>query len=107
MSAVACDRWADWSLTPLPTSAGGKVTVEMEREVVDGRLGSTLVIYMVEGELKRPIREVTWVFEGVGEEDEGGPSVWVGLYAAKPTKDEDDASRELRVLFEGLEIETA
>ena len=38
VSTVACDRWADWSLLPLPTatSGGTSVTVEMEREVLEG-----------------------------------------------------------------------
>ena len=112
VSTVVCDRWADWSLVPLPASAGGgKVTIEMEREVEDdGQLGSTLVVYLVEGESKRPVREATWVFEGVGKEEKGDqdrPDVWVGVYAAKPTEDKEDATRELKVIFEGLEIETA
>ncbi|MCJ1263513.1 hypothetical protein MMC22_003383 [Lobaria immixta] len=101
VSTVACDRWADWSLWPLQ---GGKVTVEMEREVVDGKRTSTLWIYMVDGETRRPVREVTWVFDGV---DEGnGGDCWVGVYAAKPTKDEDDGSRQLKVIFNGIKIET-
>lgn len=101
VSAVACDRWADWSLWPLE---GGKVTMEMEREIVDGKPTSTLWVYVVDGEKRRPIREVTWVFEGV---DEGnGEDCWVGVYAAKPSKDEDDGNRQLKVLFNGLRIET-
>lgn len=102
VSTVACDRWADWGLWPLE---GGKVTVEMEREVADGKLTSTLWVYVVEGERRRPVREVTWVFDGV---DEGkGGDCWVGVYAAKPTKDEDDEKRQLKVVFNGVRIETS
>lgn len=80
------------------------MTVEMEREVVDGKRTSTLWIYMVDGETRRPVREVTWVFDGVDEGNEG--DCWVGVYAAKPTKDEDDGSRQLKVIFNGIRIET-
>lgn len=79
------------------------MTVEMEREVVDGKPTSTLWVYIVDGET-RPVREVTWVFDGV---DGGkGGDCWVGVYAAKPTKDEDDESRQLKVIFNGITIET-
>lgn len=36
VSTVACDRWADWSLAPLPEASSGKVTVELTRDVRDG-----------------------------------------------------------------------
>lgn len=101
VSTVACDRWADWSLWPLESDT---VTIEMEREVKAGKPTSTLWVYIVDGEKRRPVREVTWVFDGV---DEGkGSDCWVGVYAAKPTKDEDDEKRELQVLFNGVRIET-
>ena len=116
VSTVACDRWADWSLLPLPTatsggtSGGTSVTVVMEREVLEGVGGSTLCVYVVEGVEKRVVREVTWVFEEVnGEGEEEGEldgECWVGVYAAKPTKDEGDGGRELSVEFGGLVVET-
>ncbi|MCJ1466994.1 hypothetical protein MMC07_005616 [Pseudocyphellaria aurata] len=101
VSTVACDRWADWSLWPLES---GTVTIEMEREVKAGKPTSTLWVYIVDGEKRRPVREVTWVFEGV--DDGKGSDCWVGVYAAKPTKDDDDEKRELQVLFSGVKIET-
>ncbi|KAK3168100.1 hypothetical protein OEA41_004546 [Lepraria neglecta] len=116
VSTVACDRWADWSLLPLPTatsrgtSGGTSVTVGMEREVLEGVGGSTLCVYVMEGVEKRVVREVTWVFEEVnGEGEEEGEldgECWVGVYAAKPTKDEGDGERELSVEFGGLVVET-
>ena len=116
VSTVACDRSADWSLLPLPTatsegtSGGASVTVEMEREVLEGVGGSTLFVYVMEGVEKRVVREVTWVFEKVdgegGEEGELDGECWVGVYAAKPTKDEGDGGRELSVEFGGLVVET-
>lgn len=133
VSAVACDRWADWSLHEPPLT-NGKVTMEIEREVIhnanNGEMRtSTLWIYVVEErggnrEKRRAVREVSWVFEdvarnnyyGYGNEDEeveGDNSAaagdqrecWVGVYAAKPNKNEGD-EEGLEVVFEGLEIET-
>ncbi len=52
---------------------------------------------------RRPLREVTWVFE----EEEG--ECWIGVYAAKPLKDEGDekGKKSLEVQFRGLEVEMA
>lgn len=92
------------------TSGGTSVTIEMEREVREGVRGSTLCVYVVEGVEKRVVRKVTWVFEevdGKGEEEgELGGECWIGVYAAKPTKDEGDGGRELSVEFGGLVVET-
>ena len=104
VSTVACDRWADWSLVPLTGTT--TATVEMEREVKDGELTSTLWIYMVDGEERRPLREVSWIFESA-EGDAGTDDCWVGIYAAKPTKDEDDKSHHLQVVFNHVDVETA
>ena len=52
-STVSCDRWADWSLLPLD---GTGLTVEMEREVKDGKLTSTLWVYVVQGVERKPVR---------------------------------------------------
>ena len=135
VSAVACDRWADWSLHDPPLT-NGKVTMEIEREVrIDNinaqkkgerKKTSTLWIYVVEDqggskEKRRAVREVSWVFEDALKEREGKEGVddgkgpvgtqerecWVGVYAAKPNKDEGDEKGEegLEVVFEGLEVE--
>lgn len=123
VSAVACDRWADWSLHDHPPLTNGKVTMEIEREVVpvvnnnakkNGekmRRTSTLWIYVVEEqggnrEKRRAVREISWVFEddvaarnneneNEDEEDDSIAAVageqrecWVGVYAAKPNKNE-------------------
>lgn len=90
LSAVAKDRFADWSLLPVP-SGGGAATLEMVKEE-DG----SLWIYLVEGVSKAPIREVTWVFEEVGVKE-----CWVGVYAARP----GDKGGELEVHFGHLIVE--
>ena len=101
-SIVSCDRAADWSMAPLATSGdGGALTIEMEREERAGQLTSTLWVYVIEGETRRPVREVTWAFADVEEE------CWVGVYAAKPKPDQDGAERELVVQFDGVQIDAA
>ena len=97
VGAVACDRWADWSLAPWD---GDTVTVEMERETRDGWQTSTLWIYVVEGAARRPIREVTWAFA----DNEAG-ECWVGVYAAKPKPDADNPERDLEVTFSDVQVE--
>ena len=102
VSTVACDQWADWSLWPLK---GEMATIEIERETTkDGARTSTLWVYIVEGPRRTPVREITWVFDGADEREEG--DCWVGIYAAKPNRDEDDGNRHLKVEFEGLKVET-
>lgn len=101
MSVVAADEWADWSLLPLSPEdeEAGKMTVEMEREIEDGVFNSVLRISLVDGKGgKTPIREVTWAFHDLDENDE----LLVGIYAAKPTKDDTEG---LVVNFEGFKIE--
>jgi len=91
ISTVAADRWADWSLLPLP-SGGQAATVEMERAADD-----SLWIYLIEGVKRTPIREVTWVFENEDAE------CWIGAYAARPAEGEGN----LAVKFVHLVVETA
>ena len=103
IGTVTCDTWADWSLTEF---GGNEVTVEMEREVEKGEKTSSLWVYIVEAEgKKKPIREITWVFNPLdGNEQEN--HYGVGAYAAKPTPDEDEKESRLEVSFNNFEIET-
>jgi uncharacterized protein len=91
VSTVGADRWADWSLVQVGIKEGKTVTLEMEGD------GDTLWIYVVDGEKRVPIREVTWIL-GAGEAD---VVVWVGVYAASPKPD----GNVLEVKFEGWELE--
>ena len=96
MSTVAADAWADWSLVSAPIHEGG-VTLEIERKEKD----DTLWIYVIDGQTKVPIREVTWVLSEPDAE-----VCWVGVYAATPTiGGPDDESKPLTVKFEGWELE--
>ncbi|KAG8746977.1 hypothetical protein FRC10_002776 [Ceratobasidium sp. 414] len=69
--------YSDWSLVPTPPGTTS-VTIEAARE----KGGPSLYIYIVEGEQKTLIREVTWVFHG----SDPLAMLGVGVYAARPTK---------------------
>ncbi|KAB5593298.1 hypothetical protein CTheo_3216 [Ceratobasidium theobromae] len=95
--ATPAGGYADWSLVPL--QAGTSATIEVTPE----KGGSTLYVHLLDGERKTLIREVTWVFQGKHDLLLG-----VGVYAARPTKLEGEATlkgESLAVHFEGLEIE--
>lgn len=81
LSTVAKDRWADWSLLPVPSKGLG-ATLEVVREPET----NSLWVYLIEGIQKSPLREVTWVFE----EEANVQDFWVGVYAARPLSEEGD-----------------
>ncbi|KAH7338354.1 hypothetical protein B0J17DRAFT_662215 [Rhizoctonia solani] len=92
--ATPSGGYADLSLV----STGGK---SVAIEVVAKQ--PSLEVYLVEGDKRVLIRQVTWVFQE-GQELLLG----VGVFAARPTKIEGEAvgkGEALAVLFEGLEIE--
>lgn len=99
VSTVGRDKWADWSLLPVPSLSssaaagdGVGVTVEMARE------GNSLWVYLLDSGGERvPIRKVTWAFE-----QDAGKECWIGAYAARPNK---EAGGALDVKFANLEIE--
>jgi regulation of enolase protein 1 (concanavalin A-like superfamily) len=105
VSVVFADKWADWSLSPVPAGAvgeaahGTKLEVKMER--VHEEDSKSLLRISVKGPEGKwtPIREVTWFFEGEKEDE----VAWCGVYTAKPTVGDD---KELNVQFEGLEVVT-
>ncbi|KLO06846.1 hypothetical protein SCHPADRAFT_909993 [Schizopora paradoxa] len=95
LSTVAARDWADWSLLPLSSKS---VAIEVEREPIDAAngKGSSIWVYMVDGEKKVAVREVTWAFEIEGD-------MKVGLYAARPTGPHDET--KLQVQFDNFEYE--
>jgi len=113
VSTVATSRWSDWSLVPLPESAGGKLTIQVERETKGAERVESLWIYIVNDETgeKLGIREITWWFrhDVAGSdkpEDEANRSLLIGVYGARPTVP-DGAGREkeeLDVKLEGFEV---
>ncbi|KAG8749745.1 hypothetical protein FRC12_013252 [Ceratobasidium sp. 428] len=96
--ATPAHGYSDWSLVPTPPG-----TTSVTIEVVRQQDGPGLYIYIVDGDKKTMIREVTWVFHGSDPQGMLG----VGVYAARPTKVEGETEKgeALSVHFEGLEIE--
>jgi regulation of enolase protein 1 (concanavalin A-like superfamily) len=94
VSTVAADAAADWSLVKEGVH-DGKATIELIRDAKD----DTLWIYIIDGEKKIPIREVTWALS-----EPGSGECWVGVYAATPNPVE--TGKSLEVKFEGWELET-
>ena len=77
--------------------------MEFAREAIPETDQPSLWVYLVEdGGRRRPIREVTWAFDGGPGGEEG---CWVGVYAAKPTPTQGDPSEGLEVRFSELTIE--
>lgn len=99
-ATVACDAWADWSLSDVKGKAGGDwVTVRVE----SGRdeLGRSLWVYQVSEGEKVPLREVCWVF-GHGEPE--GWEIAVEAYACRPEKGTAEA---LSVEFRDFDVRWA
>ncbi|KAH7037717.1 uncharacterized protein B0I36DRAFT_314682 [Microdochium trichocladiopsis] len=72
LSAVGCDRFADWHVSPLARkSADGTVTLEVVREGDEN--GKSIWIYQLildeEGKVKekQPMREICWFLADEGE----------------------------------------
>lgn len=98
VAVVATDRWSDCALQ---VHSRERVTIEFQRQInEDGQLGPKLWVWVVEGEQRSLIREITWVFEEGGT-NEG--TMTVGAYACRPHK----GSGELVVSFSGFEVKTA
>ncbi|KAJ1304340.1 hypothetical protein OPQ81_005497 [Rhizoctonia solani] len=94
--ATPLGGYSDWSLVP---TGSKNVTIEVASE----QGGPSLYVYLVEGETKTLVREVTWVFQ-----EKHDLLLGVGVYAARPVKLEGEESGKgepLPVRFEGLEIE--
>lgn len=98
-ATVACDSWADWSLSDVKKGKDGDwVTVLVENGT--DVLGKSFWIYQVVDGEKVPLREVCWVF------GHGDPEKWelsVEAYACRPAKD----AAELVVEFKDLDVQWA
>ncbi len=112
VSTVATSRWSDWSIVPLPESAGGKITLQVEREVKEGTRVESLWIYIVNEETgeRQGIREITWWFRhdilGGNKQDSDARCLLVGVYGARPTVPDGEGreNEELVVHLDGFEV---
>lgn len=103
LSTVSCDRWADWSVTPLPASgtsaAPGSIWTTIAIEKTADEHGTSLWVFLVlDSGDKVPLREICWVY------GDGDPTAWrleVSAMAARPAK---TAGAALEVQVRGLEV---
>ncbi|CAJ2505903.1 Uu.00g000330.m01.CDS01 [Anthostomella pinea] len=109
LSTVACDRYADWSISALsrPVDPARGVTLEAVRESDEN--GRSIWVYQVvldekgEREVERiPLREICWV---LADEDEDAGEGWVldvSPLVARPAK---GAREPLSVSFKEFGVE--
>lgn len=102
LSTVACDRWADWSVSSLPDAdakKGAWTTISAEKE--HDEHGTSIWIYcMLESGEKVALREICWVFG----DDPAGWEVEVSAMAARPAK---TAKADLEVAVRDVDVKWA
>lgn len=76
-----------------------KATFEAVKE------GHSLWIYAVKDGKRQPLREVKWAFIDYLDEQKQYEEMRVGVYAAKPTPEDDDAKAQVEVSFADLQVE--
>lgn len=105
LGVVGTDILSDWSLSPITEKYAGnaKATILIERD------GTDAWVYVLEGSGKtkkrRQLRQVTWAFNA---DDEQGlaDEIYVGIYGAKPTRDQADPRYKIPVSFSVFALNT-
>lgn len=95
VSTVAKDKWADWSLRPVPSESSSGTTIEIE----SASDGSIWVWLLGSNGQRSPLREVTWWGDLGGQTE-----IWIGVYVAKPAPHGE--KDHLVVHFDDLDIQT-
>ncbi len=104
LSTVACERYADWSVTPLPLPTAGDdakiwTTISVVKET-DVHGTSLWVYHILENDEKVPLREIAWVY---GDE----PDRWQVEVVAMAARPEKNASASLEVEVRDMEVKWA
>ncbi|KAL8381560.1 hypothetical protein RB595_005713 [Gaeumannomyces hyphopodioides] len=108
LGTVATDNWSDWSLSPVPDEAiflpegapGGKQgfsKVVVEKGGDDPKAPTLWVRLVTEEGVKKPLREITWVFDTAIADWE----LEVAAYVARP----QPANDTLTATFQGLDVQ--
>ncbi len=97
IATASADRGADMSL--LQTGLKGEKKNEVALEMINEK--NALWIYVVDGQKRVPIREVTWAFSG----SEEGRECWVGVLAARPSASPEGDDTGLVVDFKDFELD--
>ena len=112
VGSVATTQWSDWALLPLGKEKGGKVTIQVERQVKEGAKLDSLWVYIVDEETGRKMeaRQITsWFTHDIPEGSNvtsDNRRLLIGVYAARPTvpAGEGRENEELAVKLEGFEV---
>lgn len=114
VGSVVTSRWSDWALVPMGKEKGGKVTIQVERQVKEGEKLDSLWVYIVDEETGRKMeaRQITWWFrhdildQKISKVTSDNRCLLIGVYAARPTvpAGEEREHEELAVKFEGFEV---
>ena len=114
VSSVATSQWSDLALEQLGKEKGGKVTIQVEREVKDGKKQDSLWVYVVDEGTgrKMAVRQITWWFaqdimnQKSSKRTSDNRRLLIGVYAARPTvpAGEGKEHEELVVKFERFEV---
>jgi uncharacterized protein len=114
VASVATGRWSDCGVVPLGKEKGGKVTIQVERLVKEGKKTDGLCVYIVDEETgrKMEIRQITWWFtqdildQEISKETSDNRCLFIGVYAGRPTvpAGEGREHEELAVKLEGFEV---
>ncbi|WYZ35315.1 hypothetical protein EsH8_I_001591 [Colletotrichum jinshuiense] len=101
LSTVACDRWADWSVTPLASFEDSKTITVLVEQGRDGLGKSFWVYYVKQDGTKEPLREICWVY---GDDDASGKdwNLTVGALVARPAK---ETKESLEVQFKDFDVQ--
>lgn len=109
LSTVGCDRWADWSVSPLstPVDPARGLTLELARE--GDEHGKSVWIYQLlvdeaTGEVREkiPLREICWIFADENDKDGEEWVLDVSPLIARPAK---TAKESLKVEFKEFKVQ--
>jgi uncharacterized protein len=114
VGSVVTSQWSDWALTPLGKEKGGKVTIQVERQVKEGKKLDSLWVCVVDEETgrKTEVRQITSWFthdipdQKISKVTSDNRCLLIGVYAARPTvpAGEGREHEELAVKLEGFEV---
>ena len=108
-------RWSDCSFVPLEEKEdGGKVTIQVEREVEEGEKVESLWVYIVDkktGE-KMGVRQINWWYrhdildQKATADSEKNRTLFIGVFGARPRvpAGEGKENEELVVKLEDFEV---
>lgn len=99
LSTVACDRFADWSITPLAAVGSTTEPISLRIDRDESEHGVSIWIFYLPpgGAEKVALREICWFYaEEAGEWD-----LEVSAFAARPI---ETTKEELKVEFSGLDV---